>query len=143
MFSLILAALYVAFKVLFTETDAITAVESTFGFLWYWHLGFAVAKLVVGIVVALAAMLGAASGSSTTGERTAVVGFIGLLSPLLIFAFMLTSFLFLFGVYAMDSGIQGGVVVNQSRLIIGCVLYGLACLTQIRASRSSSSSSSD
>ena len=140
MFGLILAALYVAFSVLFYDTNAGVAVESTLPFLWYWHMTFAVIKAVIWLIVPI---IGIGLGTFADKTDAKLVG-LGMLlgSPILLVLMAISSALFLGGIYGIDSGLQGGEVVNQSHLVIGSILYGLGALSQL-SSRSSSSSKSD
>jgi hypothetical protein len=139
MFSLTLAMIYVACKVMFSETEFLAAFEATLPFLWYWHMTFAVIKAgFLGLIPVIGAVL-ATSGKDD--EKNWIAG-LGLLaaSPILFVLMMISSALFLGGVYALDSGIQGGQVINQSHVTVGCILYGLAMLGQLRGTTTSSSS---
>ena len=140
MFSLILAALYVGYKVLISNVDAIVAVENTLGFLWYWHITFAVIKCLIWVLIPL---FGIFLGTVSNRSEEKAMGLAMILGSPFILVFMaLSSALFLGGVYAIDSGLQGGEVVNQRHLVIGCVLYGIGVLTQ-KFSGGGSSSKSD
>jgi hypothetical protein len=50
--------------------------------------------------------------------------------------------LFLAGVYCVDSGIQGGEIVNQKYVLIGGILYLIGLLGQL-SHRTTSTSSKD
>jgi len=137
MFSLILAALYVACRVLFSNAEPLSAFESTLGFLWIWHMTFAVMKVIIWLAVPI---LGAVFGAAGDGnEKVAGIAAV-LVSPVLLILMLISSVLFLGGVYALDSGIQNGEIVNQNHVIVGVILYFLAVLTQLRRTASSSSS---
>ncbi len=140
MFSLILAAISVACQMLFWDVSAVAAVESTLWWLWGWHMAFAIFKIVCGLVVTVLAFVGATNAVDTSGEATAVGVMIAMGSPLIMALFMIGSILFLGGVYAIDAGIQGGEVIDQSKVVLGSILYGLGVLMQYNRSRNSSSS---
>jgi len=135
MYSLMLAALYVACRVLFSNMEPVAAVERTLPFLWYWHLAFAIIKFIVWLLIPL---FGAAVASSNDRERLAGAAIL-VASPFVLVMFLFASTLFLGGVYGLDSGIQEGSVVNQSHVVVGSVLYGLAVLLQMRARASTKS----
>ena len=139
MFSLILAALYVGCRVLFSDAEPLAAFENTLGFLWYWHLTFAILK---GLLWTLVPILGVAFGASGD-DKQKVAGIAAVVaSPFLLVLMLLSSALFLGGVYGMNSGIENGVVVNQNHLVVGVILYFIAVISQLR-SHSTSSSSKD
>jgi hypothetical protein len=129
MYSLMLAALYVACRVLFSNMEPVAAIERTLPFLWYWHLTFAIIKFIVWLLIPL---FGAAVASSNDRERLAGAAIL-VASPFVLVMFLFASTLFLGGVYGLDSGIQEGSVVNQSHVVVGSVLYGLAVLLQMKA----------
>lgn len=137
MFSLILAALYVACRVLFSNAEPLAAFENTLGFLWYWHMTFTVLKVIIWLAVPVIGGIFGVAGNSD--EKFAGIAAV-ILSPLLLVLMTITSVLFLGGVYALDSGIQNGEVVNQNHLVIGAILYFLAVLAQLRRTSTSSSS---
>ena len=128
MYSLILAALYVACRVLFSNMEPVAAVDRTLPFLWYWHFTFAIVKFIIWLLILL---FGAAVASSNDREKMAGFAILAA-SPFLLVLFSISSALFLCGVYGLDSGIQEGSVVNQSHVVVGSVLYGLAVLLQMK-----------
>lgn len=136
MFSLILAALYVACRVLFSNSEPLVAFENTLGFLWYWHMTFTVLKVIIWLAVPVIGGIFGVAGNSD--EKLAGIAAV-VLSPLLLFFMTLTSILFLGGVYACDSGIQNGEIVNQNHLVMGCILYFLGVLIQLRRTSTTSS----
>lgn len=136
MFSLILAALYVACRVLFSNAEPLAAFENTLGFLWYWHMTFTVLKVIIWLAVPVIGGIFGVAG--TSDEKIAGIAAV-VVSPFILALMLISSLLFLGGVYAFDSGIQNGEVVNQNHLVMGCILYFLAVLTQLRRTASSSS----
>lgn len=136
MFSLILAALYVACRVLFSNAEPLAAFENTLGFLWYWHMTFTVSKVIIWLAIPVIGAIFGAAGDSN--EKIAGIAAV-VMSPFILALMLISSLLFLGGVYALDSGIQNGEVVNQNHLVMGCILYFLAVLTQLRRTTTSSS----
>jgi hypothetical protein len=130
MLGLILAALYVAFSLVAHDTQPVAAVESTLGFLWYWHVLLA----LVGLLVPLGGMV-LASGSGT--DRVAGLSLLAG-SPVILLLLLLIPGLFLGGVYCVDNGIQSGEIVNQNHVVVGGILYGLGILVLL-ANRARSS----
>jgi hypothetical protein len=141
MFGLILAALAVAYQMLMKNTEPVVAVESVLPFLWYWHMTWACVKFCVWLIVpVLGGLFGI--GGSTRGERNAGVGFL-LVSPFILCLMMISSILFLGGVYGLDSGLQGGEMIKPSHVVVGGVLYGLALLSQRLSAKASNSRKDD
>jgi len=99
MYSLMLAALYVACRVLFSNMEPVAAVERTLPFLWYWHLTFAIIKFIVWLLIPL---FGAAVASSNDRERLAGAAIL-VASPFFLVMFLFASNMFLGGVYGLDS----------------------------------------
>ena len=132
-----------AFKVLFSDTQPMSAFEATFGFLWYWHMTFAVLKVLFGVGATILGVVAGSEAADTRGERLTILSLIGVGTPLLMILLMINSLLFLGGVYAWNSGVQAGQIVNQNHFVVGCILYGLACLSQMRSASASSSSKKD
>lgn len=139
MFGLILAAIYVAYNVLVSNAEPLSAFENTLGFLWTWHIIFAASKAIIWLIVPVVGAIFGVVGDSN--EKIAGVTAV-VLSPLLLFAMSITSILFLSGVYALDSGIQNGEIVNQNHVILGAILYFLGVLFNI-GNRSSSTKKQD
>lgn len=139
MFGLILSAIYVACQVLFSNAQPLSAFENTLGFLWVWHMTFAVLKAIVWLIIpVIGAIFGFVGDSNEKlAGITAVV-----LSPLLLIMMSITSILFLGGVYALDSGIQNGEIVNQNHVVVGAILYFLGVLFNV-GNKSSSSKRKD
>lgn len=149
MFALVLAALYTAFTMVTAKTSAEVAVASTLGFLWYWHLTFAV---IFGIIIAIVFLV--SCGAVVFGSGNAKgIGALGALigTPLLLLLGAIGSALFLGGVYCFGEAIahdpETGAILpfaawNGQMMVMGCILYGLGCLRQIGTKLSSSSSSS-
>jgi hypothetical protein len=136
MSGLIFAALYVAFKVLFSNTEPVAAVEMTLSFLWYWHMTFAVIKAIIWIFIPIFG--GLMLGAGNDKEKAAGAAIIAV-SPIFLVLFSISSALFLCGVYGVNSGIQDGSVINQSHVVVGLILYGLAVLLQMKSKNSSNS----
>ena len=149
MFALVLAALYTAYTMVASKVTAEVAVASTMGFLWYWHMTFAV---IFGIIIAIVflvscgAIVFGSGGTKGIGALGALIG-----TPILLLLGAIGSALFLGGVYCFDASIahdpETGAVLpfaawNGQLMVVGCVLYGLAILRQIGTKISSSSSSS-
>lgn len=136
MFALILAAMVVACQMLFSNREPLAAIESVLPFVWYWHIMWLVTKFFFWLLMPLVGIISAGADD----DRAKMGGWIILAaSPFVLFGLMLKSVLFLGGVYAIDSGIQMGEIVNQSHLVVGCILYGLAILSQVMFKTSSSS----
>ena len=125
MFGLVLAAIYVAFHVLFSNSELLSAFEKTLPFLWYWHMIFTVFKAIVWILLPICGVFLSVAGDHK--EKVAGVGML-VASPILLIVFSVSSILFLLGVYGIDSGIEDGSIKNQSHVIIGFVLYFLGIL---------------
>jgi len=136
MFGLVLAAIYVAFHVLFSNMEPLVAVEKTLPFLWGWHMIFAVFKTVVWMLFPILGSILAFAGDNK--EKATGVGLLAA-TPIFLIIFSLSSTLFLLGVYGVDSGIEGGSINNQSHVVIGSILYFLAILLSRSNSRLNSS----
>ena len=89
----------------------------------------------ISLIIPLAGSILAISGD---GAKKAGGIALVLSSPLIMFLILLRPALFLGGVYAIDSGIESGEMINQSHLIIGCVLYGIGLLMQLNNNSSKS-----
>lgn len=138
MFGLILAAMYVACRIMFSDTEPLVAFENTLGFLWYWHMTFFVIKTIIWMIVPLVSVL-----FGVVGDREEKMAGIAALvvSPLLLFIIMISSVLFIGGVYSLDSGIQDGQIINQNRVIVGAILYFLAMMAQMKPKGNNSNKS--
>lgn len=136
MYGTIFAALYVGISVM-SGTDLVLAVERSLPFLWYWHMTFAVVKTLVGALFPLFASFLVAAGNDD--EKLAGIA-MWIASPFVMFLMLILSVIYLVGVSCINSGLQDGEVINQGHVIIGCVLYGLAFLLQIKGTSSSKSS---
>lgn len=138
MFAFFIAALCVVYQMVSQETPVLTAVESVLPFLKVWYTLGAIFIFAIWMVIPLC---GAAIGCGARSCKEHVTG-MGLIlaSPLLLCLMLFSSGLFIGGIYCIDSGLQDGAVVNQSNLIAGCILYGLALLLQL-GSRSKQKSS--
>jgi len=146
MLGLILAVLYVAYSMVTTGASAETAFAATLPFLWYWHVTWAV---IFGILVGLLFLI---SFIALFGKKTAGLGALGMFvaSPLVLVLGALGSALFLGGVYCVDQAIPmaDGTAApfaewNIQLFVVGCILYGLACLRQLSARLSLNSGKSD
>ena len=137
MVGLILAALYAAYAIVANEVTPVAAVEATLPFLFYWHCFWGAILVLVGLLVPLGGTL-LSIGGSTGGERAAGLAML-LGSPLIILLLILGPALFIGGVYCVDSGIEGGEIVNQNHVIVGGVLYGIAILCRLCSKFSTSS----
>lgn len=142
MLGTIIAALIWAWKVVIGGTSTLLALKEVLPFLWIWHWIFAG---VIGAIVAILIIIsiaGVALAKSGAGKVGSFFAFIT--SPLWACLFFIGSALYLGGVYAVDHAISiqdcSAIVSNQTNLIVGCVLYGLALLLALRARGSSSSS---
>jgi hypothetical protein len=131
MLGLILAGLYVAYAIVINSVAPVVAVEATLGFLWWWHIIWGAVLIGLGLLMPL---LGAVVA---TENKALGIGLVAA-SPVIMFFICLIPALFLGGVYAIDSGIQGGEIVNQSHVIVGSVLYGLGVLLRLSSRNSSS-----
>ena len=129
MLGLIFAVLYAAFAIVVNDVQLIAAAESTLGFLWYWHVVFAVLITVILLLVPLGGSILMLGGDNAKDKGIGVA--VLLSSPFIFLLGALGPALFLGAVYAVDSGIQGGEIVNQNHVIVGGVLYGVAILSQI------------
>ncbi len=128
MFGLILAGLYVAYSVVFNNVQLTPAVESTLGFLWWWHIAFSCVGLLIGLLIPLIGSLIAIGGK---GKERAAGAAVVLASPIILVLILFAQILFLGGVYAVDNGIENGEVVNQGSVIVGAALYGFAILMRL------------
>ena len=138
MFSFILAALCVAYQMLMHDVSAVASIENALPYLWTWHMVFAILKVFFSVIVIIIVLIAGWKAPDTTGERAATISLILLASPLLAFLMLVNSVLFLGGVYAIDAGLEGGVVVDSGKIVLGSILYGLAVLIQLRSTSSSS-----
>jgi hypothetical protein len=148
MIGFILAMLYVAYSVVVNSMTAESAIASTMGFLWYWHVVFAA---VLGVIVAgmfILGLCGAVFGGQHDGTRAmgVLTMFVGV--PLMLFLLSLGSAVFLGGVHCVGSSIArdaatGDVLPfsawNTQMLVIGCGLYGVGLLWQLMSKSTSSS----
>jgi hypothetical protein len=137
MLGLIFAALYVAYSVVVQDSTPLVAFESTLGFLWYWHIVWGSVLILIGLLVPLGGLVMTAAGGDKKTKAAGLAVLAG--SPIVFLLLLFVPGLFLGGVYCLDSGIQGGEVVNQNHVIVGGILYGLGILLRL-ASRGSSKS---
>lgn len=128
MLGLVFAAFYVAFAIVVNNTPPIAAIESTLGFLWYWHVVFA---CIIGIILLIVPIAGLFAAVNEDGKQKVFGAIVMLCSPLIFLLGMMGPALFLGAVYAVDSGIQDGEIVNQTHVIVGGFLYGVGVLNQI------------
>lgn len=128
MLGLIFAALYTAFAIVANNTSPIAAVELTLGFLWYWHVVF---SCIIGFILLAVPFIGLVVMVNGNKKNKTIGAALLLGSPIILFLGALMPALFLGAVYAIDSGIQDGEVVNQNNIIVGGILYGIAILGQI------------
>jgi len=149
MCGLILAALYVAFSMVYHNTTMETATMWSMSFLWYWHL---VMLCILGLIAAAIFIVG---GTATICGKAKVraVGAVGafLITPLIVIFGSISGMLFLGGVYCVESSIavcsETGEALpfaqwNTQMFIMGCVLYGIGALKQMASKISTSSSKS-
>jgi hypothetical protein len=129
MFGLILAAVYVVWKIMTSDIEPLYVFENTLGFLWCWHMTFLVIKGVIWLIVPLVGALFGVAGNRD--EKFAGIAAV-VLSPLLLFIMAISSVLFIGGVYSLDSGIQDGQIINQSRVVVGSILYFLGTMFQMK-----------
>jgi hypothetical protein len=140
MFGTIIAALIWAYKVVIGGTTTLLALKEVLPFLWVWHWIFAGIHGLIVVVLILCTVAGVAFAKTGIGRAGSFLAF--LTSPLWACLFFICSALYLGGVYAVNHAIivndGSAQVSNQTNLIVGCVLYGLALLLALRARSSSS-----
>lgn len=109
MWGLIFALCYVVYGTIYDGSVSIL-IESTFPFLWYWHLVFGIFNIFIALISFVAGFFikDPTKGGSLSGNS--LVAFL---------ATCITLPLQLSGIYLMDVGVESGYMIHEDKFVVG------------------------